>query len=440
MEEFSVGIGQWNEPAIGGVPSTASSYAGFGPSHLMVMADGAAGPMPSRLAAQAATSAIVAAYRSSVENSTDERLRSCFTAAHEAVEKSGLGHRQEGRVGAAVVAAVVEAHQITVARVGAGRAHALHGGEAENLVKEVVAGYIGDGTTEPDVQSFPIALTPGERLVLATEPTARTIAPDLAALCRGSSPQIAAHALITAAQRRGERSALAVQVLEIRSLASQRAPLPSTARLAREELPAFRDGRGELEDVWNEPPAAVSRATLQLMLGSLGMMLGALTAILSAPSAATRPADGNQIAVLAVGHTSPEELERRVQEESEVLITLIQEDGSGEIAEVGSIGDVQSRLFEGGKPRDAARTLKRHLTRRFRVGGLPMLRPIEIWIRDHRSKRVISVLVELLDLHPSLPIRRWLRDLLPELYSVSESAAPTRPQSPPDTEHTGAAP
>ena len=63
LEELTVGIGQWNEPAIGGVPSTASSYAGFGPCHLMVMADGAAGPMPSRLGAQAATSAIVSAFR-----------------------------------------------------------------------------------------------------------------------------------------------------------------------------------------------------------------------------------------------------------------------------------------------------------------------------------------------------------------------------------------
>ena len=73
--------------------------------------------------------------------------------------------------------------------------------------------------------------------------------------------------------------------------------------------------------------------------------------------------------MLSVGMAveTDEDLNERLEEEVKPLVTLVDSDGGREIAAVDKVGDLNRRIFHGGSPRDAARTLKRHLTRRYRT-------------------------------------------------------------------------
>ncbi|TNF34155.1 MAG: hypothetical protein EP329_07555, partial [Deltaproteobacteria bacterium] len=71
---LEVTLGQRTLPSVHGEQTTATAYAGLGSRHLLVAADGAAGPVPTRLAAQIATSSAVARFRASVFPNTEEQL------------------------------------------------------------------------------------------------------------------------------------------------------------------------------------------------------------------------------------------------------------------------------------------------------------------------------------------------------------------------------
>lgn len=385
------------------------------------MADGAAGPVPSRVAAQAAVSSLTASFRATAGTaSVQERLETAFAEAHQAVRRAALGSHAEGRAGACLAAAVIERGTITFARVGGGRLHALRASGPVAFAGRPSTGYVGDGVTDPDVAAHTVSLDNGDRVVLATNPTARTISADLAALARGGSAQIMAQNLVGAARRRGETGALVLQVLEIRNDVTDREAHPALRRLAQPEVPTYDvDGRR----VWGfarRPPRGPALAAALVL--TIGTATGAVVAWLAGPVASrsappptvtdSRPApqvDPGRLEPPGGGADAPAPALAPAPEPVEAPPT--------DPADARVAG-----LFRDGEPGEAARALKRHLERSQRKSGGAELVAVDRWIAANPGPRVVRVLVELIQLRPKASIRRWAGDLVADLYR--RAAAP----------------
>ncbi|MGM0574375.1 MAG: PP2C family protein-serine/threonine phosphatase [Myxococcota bacterium] len=389
MSDLLAGAGQWTEPATSGEHTVATAYVGTSRLHVLVVADGATGPVPSRLAAQSAVSALVSAWRSREGEATSDRLRAGFREAHQAVRRAAVGSHAEGAAGTSLVTLVVEAGRLTLARLGGGRAYLVEPGAAVTALGKGAPpdGYIGDGRSDPEIGSFPTDLAPGDRLILSTEATARPLAGDLDALCRGSSPQLVAQALVSAARRRGASTALALQVLEMRSESLLREAHPAVGRIDRHQAPTFDvDGR-RVRGLARRSGSTRRGTPGASVAGVLGLATGALAAWLQlAGPAAPPPARPDPPAV--------DTTDAAGAEQSPSLVPLFRE----------------------GTPEEAARAVGARLEATYAREGPVALDEAEAWIRAHRDPRVVEVLVALLDQRPSTAVRRWVRDLLPGLW------------------------
>ena len=404
---LDVAVGHGSSPSTGGAATTASTYAGFGHLHLLVVADGAAGPVPSRIAAQAAVSAVTASVRATSGHTVDERLFAAFRDAHRAVRRSAVGSHAEGRAGAAVAALVLTRERVTLARIGGGRAYVVSSdGNISRFAPSVADGYVGDAVSVPELVSRPTHLMTSDRLVLATEATARTIASDLASLCRGDSPQAVAQRLAATARRRGESGALLVQVLEVRSEHVEREAHPAVARLARghartydvegrrvhglRERPRHRSGPGRLAVV-----VALAGALTGGALGWLTSRPGPPAAHTSrgAPDAPTPPPPPP--APVSPTATRPPAEDAGPPLHEEALAEAFREPSS--IA-------------------GCAKAVRRYLDRTWRQEGQRGLDRAAAWVELNRSKHVIDVLVAVLQGGPPHRIRTWAGEVLSILY------------------------
>ncbi len=135
MEELEITLGQRALPSVHGEQTTASAYAGLGARHLIILADGGAGEVPSRLAAQTACSAAMARIRSSVLPDFTATLAEAFGEANAAVRRVLLGTAAEGKGQAALLVVIVDAGGVAAARVGGGRVYLLRGDRLDALYR-----------------------------------------------------------------------------------------------------------------------------------------------------------------------------------------------------------------------------------------------------------------------------------------------------------------
>ena len=460
MNELEVGVGQWSEPGRSGVATTASAYAGFGEYHLVVVADGSKGATPAKSVAQAAVAAVTSTFRAgNPHTAVAERLADAFRSVHSAIAEATLGTPAEGRGGAEIAAFIIEPGHVTFARVGGGRLYILESHGAVSFPVSATSGFAGDGTTEPDIVTRAVALLPGDRLVLATESTARTIAADIGALAQSSSPQLTAQALVGAARRRGERGALVAHVVEVRSEATPRTRRPTlTSNDLAPPTALDLDGRR-----LNGLPSSNRQRNLPwgwlIALASLAVVAAywpaefAMGPVVSNPSPATKsapstrpsadarveadiaPRDGGaQLGALERGPgpgAAPEGDSEApsVEAEQEALNqgfddvearpapSALPADGTIDPNE--PMDTKVADIFKWENPRIAARELKRYLVRSKQKRELQRaMLMVERWIADHPDRTTFIILMHFHEKRTSTRLRRWARQQMAALYDA----------------------
>jgi hypothetical protein len=439
-----------------GDTTTASAYAGFGEYHLVVVADSAKGATPTKTVAQAAVAAVTSAFRSgSPHTAVAERLADAFRSVHAAIEEATIGTQTDGRGGAEIAAFIIEPGHVTFARVGGGRLYILESHGAVSFPVSHTAGFAGDGTTEPDIVTRAVALMPGDRLVLTTEATARTIAADIGALAQSSSPQLTAQALVAAARRRGERGSLAAHVVEIRSEASPRTRRPTLATVDVPATPAIGlDGlkirgiphskrKNSLPWGWLFALASLAAVTaywpaefwLAPVVSDPGQGEGArLAAKVRTPRPdVVRPDTAEASNVDAGPHDEgPQGSERVASPEQDRPDKGTSEpDDLGDNPTEGAFPTGDSvdpnepmdtkiaDIFKWDNPRISARDLKRYLVRAKANGELQRsLKMVGLWIADHPDRATFLVMMHFQEKRTSTRLRRWARQQMSTLYDA----------------------
>ena len=261
-EAVDIGLGQRLLASVHGDQTLALAYAGFGTRHVVILADGAAGFVPTRLAAEVAVAAALGRIRSSALPDMRQVVTEAIGEAHHAVRRALIGTAAEAEGGASILVVVLEGVGVLAARVGRGRLYVVgkdRRGGARVLLSagsEAVLGRLGPlGTI--DVVETPLTL--GDRLVMLSESALRPLAADLAQLVVGQPAQLAAQRVADAARRRGEADAIGCAVLEwnmdapraahpslglIDPNAGRESPLAGSARAKRAARHASRSPSG----------------------------------------------------------------------------------------------------------------------------------------------------------------------------------------------------
>ena len=430
MEELEIALGQRTLPSVHGEQTTATAYAGLGNRHLIVLADGGVGQVPSRLAAQIATSAVIARFRASVFPRTFEQLQEAVAEAHLAVRRGVLGSPAEGLAGTSLLAVVVEPGGVVAARVGGGRVYILTRDTRRSLFKEEGHGAIG---AEPVAQAEIVRddgpLPPGSRIVCATEAVARATAADLDHLAFGPPAQLAAARLTDAARRRGQYEPLAAQVCEVQRTPERDGPHPALARIDRESSRTLSaDGR------WigpTEPTRGRARPRGRdghqeaggggwLLWFALAALLGAGAALI-AHAPADAPLPEPVVTAPALPPTPPP------------TPSLLPDAGPTDAAEPDAApaapvalahADDIAALFADPHPVRAARAVRNYITKRWVGDGEQVFADLEAWIAAHEDPAIFAALLELMKDQDLKRTHKWVSELLPRLYA--------RTPSPPD--------
>lgn len=417
MDELEVTLGQRAVASVHGDQTTATAYAGLGARHVLLVADGAAGPVATRLAAQVATSAALARFRASVFPHTEEQLVEAFAEAHQAVRRGAMGTHADGNAGASMVAVVVEARGVVAARVGGGRVYVIDDGLVRPLFRDEGQGYIGDGERIPDIVTHDEPLTRGGRVVVMNESVARAVAADVDRLASGPA-QLAAGRLVDAARRRAQYDPLAVQVMEVHHAPPRPGHHPAFSRLDRDSGRTLSaDGR------WIGPSDAV-RARSQRGRGrseigwviwfGLAVLIGAGAALVVAEPTAPEP--------------DPMRVERRVEPSPTARVVepdaRVAADAAPAEPDVAAPAGLPTEIaadidaaFAHDSPTRAARALRSYITRRFAADGDQVFSDLEAWLESHDDPAIIATLLELMKERELKRTHRWLTDLLPRLYS-----------------------
>ncbi|HRE92580.1 MAG TPA: protein phosphatase 2C domain-containing protein, partial [Myxococcota bacterium] len=119
--------------------------------HVLVLADGSAGEVGSRLAAQTASASAMARIRSSVLPDMESTLYEAFGEAHQATRRVLLGTGLEDKAGASLLVVVVGADGLVVGRVGGGRVYLLRGDRLDPMFSSTSAEVVGVGDHEPEI-------------------------------------------------------------------------------------------------------------------------------------------------------------------------------------------------------------------------------------------------------------------------------------------------
>jgi len=413
---LEVTLGQRALPSVHGEQTTATAYAGLGSRHLLVAADGAAGPIPTRLAAQVATASAVARFRASVFPNTEEQLVEAFAEAQQAVRRGALGTHAEGRAGAAMVAVVVEPSGVTAARVGGGRVHVLTDGVLRSLFRDDGYGHVGDGSTAAEIATYAEPLPAGGRVILITESVARAVAADLDQLASGPAPQLAAARVADAARRRGQYEPVAVQVCEIQDTPARFGPHPAFARIDREQSRTLSaDGRWiGPSDSARARPHQRRAETGWLLWFFIAALLGAGAAlVVNGASDTYEPTPRPVVAAPDVreGDVTPARSAVSTSDVVEIDVADVAPALSAELeTEIAA-------LFDHGAPTRTARALRGYITRRWPKDGEVVFEDLERWILAHGDPEVVAALLELMKDRDLKRTSKWLAELIPRLYA-----------------------
>jgi hypothetical protein len=421
---IEVTVGQRHLPGPDGQALAVASYAGVPPRHLLLVADGARGPLPSRQAAQQAIYAVTSRLRGTPAGSPEEALASALWEAHAAVARGVAGSYAEGRSGAGLCAVWLGSDGLAAARIGGGQAYVLHGDRLLALFPEESDGFLGDGESRPLLQSRP-KLPAGARVLLLTEAAARAVGNDLEAVAGSAPAQLAAIRVSDQARRRGATGALAVLVAEAELEIVPKGAGASLGRLGE----TTKTNRGRLVS------AAVSASRSWWGLAVLALLAGALLAALELRfwrrvGEPLPPADAASLGRGAPSLMRPADLEageaRAVPdlpsppvaalEPAELGARLIEPDPPPPPLEA-SIAAV----FAEPDPDRAALELRRQLRLRYREEGQAIYDAIASWLRQNPSRHGFEVLAHLATLKTSKRTREWARVLLIELYAEGES-------------------
>lgn len=411
MEELEITLGQRALPSIHGEQTTASAYAGLGSRHLLILADGAAGEIPSRLAAQTACSAAMARIRASVLPDFGATLAEAFGEANAAVRRVLMGTAAEGKGQAALLVVVIDAAGVAAARVGGGRVYLLRGDRLDALFRgggpEGLGGPAGVNV-EPEIVAGGEALGTGDRILILSESAVRPLAADLERLGSGAPPQLVAGRMADAARRRGQLDPLSVHVVEIAGDAPRIGPHPAIARLERGRQKTF-DPEGRLlgrASVGHTPPVQKAQTglvawfVLAMLLG-IGVALAVDAASAPKPREAAPPAP---VAVLGLDAITVDEVDATVEAVSEVETTPLEPEVVA--------------LFEADSAARLSKGIRSYITRRFPEDGEVVFTRLEAGIIAHgRDPKVIEALLELVREPELKRTARWVQDLLPRLYS-----------------------
>lgn len=416
---LEVTLGQRALPSVHGEQTTATAYAGLGSRHLLLAADGAAGPVPSRLAAQIATAAAAARFRASVFPSAGEQLVEAVAEAHQAVRRGALGTHAEGQAGASLTVVVVEPSGVTAARVGGGRVYIMVEGRLHSLFRDEGRGHVGDQVTAAEIASYNDPLPTGSRIIAITESVVRSVAADLDQLAAGPAPQLAAARIAEAARRRGQYEPLAVQVCEIQETPTRFGHHPAFARIdraasrtltadgrwlgkgegARARAHAHGSGRAETGWIVWFFVAALLGAGAALIVNS------GVASVAQAPIAVDVSPDASATAAEPTPPPNPEladALDAPPDAEPEALPAEV----AAEIA----------ALFDHGSPNRTARAVRNYITRRWPRDGDRVFTDLERWIGGQNDPAIIAALLELMKDRDLKRTVKWLEDLLPRLY------------------------
>lgn len=416
MEELEITLGQRALTSVYGEQTTASAYAGLGSRHLLILADGAAGEVPSRLAAQTACAAALARIRASVLPDFSATLEEAFGEANAAVRRVLIGTAAEGKGQAALLVVVIDAAGVAAARVGGGRVYLLRGERLDPLYRGAgPEGLGGPATarTEPEIVAAGEALGTGDRILVLSESAVRPLAADLERLGSGAPPQLAASRMADAARRRGQLDPISVHVVEIAGDAPRMGPHPAIARIERGKPRTF-DPEGRLLGR-SAPSAAVPAKKAEAGLVAwflLALLCGAGVAlVVDATRAPSRGEPAPEpLPVVIVG------LDARDADEGEV-------GAERDVREVETVAlDPEAvAALQGESARQLARDLKNLITRRFPDEGEAVFEKIEAAIVAHgRDPKVIEALLELVREPELKRTARWVQELLPRLYVADE--------------------
>ncbi len=423
MDELEVTLGQRTLTSVHGDQTTATAYAGFGTRHLLLVADGADGRTPSRLAAQVGTSAATARFRASVFPRTDEQLREAFTEAHAAVRRGALGTHAEGEAGASMVAVVIEAEGVTAARVGGGRVYVLDGDVVRPLFRDAGEGLVGDASCEPELARTSEHVYRGVRVVVMTEAVARGVIADLDHLAVGSPPQLSAARLADAARRRGQYEPLAVQVVEVQHAPERPGPHPAVGRLDRGRSRTLSaDGRwlgGSDNDRTRSRRARTEAGWILWIV--FAVLLGAGLALIvhdDGPPAPTEPPARHAAA------TAPPPAE--VAPPPKIVPDAVATPQPAQPAMSPEREAEIRALLEHQGPRRISRALRGFITRNYPDDGDQVFKDLEAVILASDDPDVVAALLDLMTERRLKKTNRWITDLLPRLYARQppQDAAP----------------
>jgi hypothetical protein len=297
MAEVQLAFGQRLLPAVSGEQHLATAYAAIGQRQIACLADGTVGTLPLRLAAQLATSTVVARLRVALGGDRDAQVADALIDAHDAVRRGLAGTPQEGAAGAAVLVAVVDCDddaRTVVARVGQGRAWVLGEGGVRPVFRDPSGEVgLGFGRDVPEADWARLTLAPGERLLLVSESAATVLAADVERVAHHHGAQLTVQRLAETAQRRGQHDAVGLAAFERLDAGGRDGPHPAFSRMDRDRpLTYDEDGRllgAQFRDTARPGHGARAGAGGWLGVGFAGVMLGVLTALMTMPKAPPTP-------------------------------------------------------------------------------------------------------------------------------------------------------
>ena len=412
MEELEITLGQRALPSVHGEQTTASAYAGLGARHLIILADGGAGEVPSRLAAQTACSAAMARIRSSVLPDFTATLAEAFGEANAAVRRVLLGTAAEGKGQAALLVVIVDAGGVAAARVGGGRVYLLRGDRLDALYRGAGPEGLGGPASvaiEPEIIAGGEVLGSGDRILILSESAVRPLAADLERLASGAPPQLVAGRLAEAARRRGQLDPLSVHVIEIASDAPRLGPHPALARIERGQPKTFDpEGRllGRMRASGQAQPSA-DKAQVGLVAWFVMAVLLGIGVALVVDATRAKP-------VVPLEPVVPV-LIQGVDVASEDVV-----DAAIEVEEIDAtpIDPELVALFEAESAARLSKSIRSYITKRFPEDGEAVFARLEAAIIARgRDPKVIEALVELLREPELKRTGRWVQDLLPRLYA-----------------------
>lgn len=420
MEELEIRLGQRALPSVHGDQTSATAYAGLGMKHVLVLADGSAGEVGSRLAAQTASAAAMARIRSSVLPDMESTLYEAFGEAHQATRRVLLGTGLADKAGASLLVVVVGVDGLVVGRVGGGRVYLLRGDRLDPMFSATSGEVVGVGANEPEIVVANTVLGIGDRLIVLNEAAARPLAADLERLGRGGEAQLAASRLADAARRRGQLDPVSVQVIDIAGDSPRIGPHPALMRLAREPADTFglegrRLGRRRRAEGSSAPATERAEGSGLFIVLGLGGLLGALVAMLvhAPPGVEAQPHPGQPEVVapevwdaVDTGELAPDTDVPEVEAAPEVAEELLE-------------------IFAPESPRAIARNVKGYVTRNFPTEGEAVFAKLEEAIGVVGAEpKVIEALLELMREPELKRTAKWVSELLPRLYARSGAADP----------------